>query len=48
MSCRFCCNLASRLHYQKRIFTIDEKGKLISSIPENPEYPLSHKIKNGL
>ena len=48
MSCKLCCQLADRLNYQKRIFTIDRQGSLISAISDNPEYPLSYKIKNGL
>lgn len=47
MSCRFCCKLANRLHYQDRIFTIENQS-LISAIPINPEYPLSYKIKHAL
>ena len=48
MSCRFCCDLADRHNYQNRIFTVNEKGEIISAISDNPEYPLSYKIKNGL
>ena len=41
-SCKACCKIIHKYHFQKRIFTIDESTNIVSAIPKSPKVSLAY------